>query len=169
MVKPTPANATLDVAAHEPALANGWRRLGSGITHGTGWAVSKGHGLYLRLRTRAEPLEPLRLEAAVQCRRPRALSFGLLLFVAGMTLDDLRVLRWPAYAVGAGLAVLFIAFGPLTMGRALAATHKSESLAEFQARASRLRRLDLLGLLVAILATAAWLTVFSSGVPPWAR
>lgn len=155
----------------EPATAppRGLRGFGSRIQKGTGRAAASGRAWYLRWHTRAEPLEPSRLEAAVQCRRPRALSLALLLFVAGMTLDDLRVLRWPAYAVGASAAVLLIAFGPLAMGRSLAGMHRSESLAEFQSRASRLRRLDLLGLLVVALVTAAWLTVFSSGVPPWAR
>ncbi len=110
-------------------------------------ALARTKSLYGRWRTKGDPLEPPRLEAAVQSRRPRALSVGLLLFMAGMTLDDLRLLRWPAYLVGAGLAILVIAFGPLAMGRGLAATHRLESLAEFQARANRLRRLDLLGLL----------------------
>lgn len=166
MARSTTGDAGRGIAAPSTKAS---RRQESRTTGRAGRAIASGRNLYLRVRTRAEPLETQRLEAGVQCRRPRALTLALLLFVAGMTLDDLRVLRWPAYAVGSGLAILVIAFGPLAMGRALAATYKSDSLAEFQARASRLRRLELLGLLVVVLVTVVWLSVFSSGVPPWAR
>lgn len=167
-----------DATPHAPAAAAGGKpavskargpgrsaRLASGVKRGTARLVA----LYARVRTTALDLEPARLEAGVQCRRPRAVSLALLLFVAGMTLDDLRVLRFPAYLVGAGLAVVVMAFGPLAMGRGLALRHHGEALGEFQARTGRLRRLDLLGMLVVALGVLAWLTVFSAGVPPWAR
>lgn len=124
---------------------------------------------YAKVRTKAQPIEAARLEAAVVARRPAALALALLVFLVGFSVDDLRVLRLPGYLVGAGLAFLLILLGPLAMGRSLAMAWPDEPLPEFQARAGRARRLGLLRLLGAAVAFVGWLVVFSAGVPPWVR
>lgn len=125
--------------------------------------------LYLRVRTKADPIEPARLAIAVQSRRPTALSLALLMFIIGFSMDDLRVLRLPAYLVGSSLALLTFVAGPLVMGRTTALFHLDEPLAEFEALAGRNKRWANLGLLAVALFTVVWFVVFSSGVPPWAR
>lgn len=124
---------------------------------------------YRRVRTVARPIEPARLEAAIQSRRAYVLSGALMAFLVGFTLDDLRVLRWPAYLVGGALALALFIVGPMVAGRRLANRHLDEPLPDFQARAARSRRIGRFVLLATALAFVSWLVVFSEGVPPWAR
>jgi hypothetical protein len=100
--------------------------------------------------------------------RTAATAATLVLFVASLTLDDLRVFRFSAAFVGGGLAVAVFAFTPpwfasQLMKRALA--DAPESAATWMENAL-LRRRALLGLSVALL--VVWLIFFSSGrTPRW--
>lgn len=102
-------------------------------------------------------------------QRPRAIAAALLLAMLGFSLDDLRVLRMPGYLAGAAAAIVVLVAGPLGAGRRFALIHASDLGPAFEARCAAARRVGSLGLLATCLLAVAWLAIFSSGVPPWAR
>lgn len=137
-----------------------------------GWrdAFARGRAFLPKaLVTRPDPLAPDRLEAALGAEHGRAVALALLAFVVGFSVDDLRVFRFPGWLLGGALALLLLAFGPLVLARRLARRFAADDDRAFAARAGRRRRFGALLVLVASLATVAWLVLFSSGVPPWAR
>ena len=107
---------------------------------------------------------------------PRAMSAGrsystaltLLIFIVALTVNDLRLFRFPAAFVGSGLAALvFAATPPLFAGRLL-----SRAMADAPddpgswLESALLRRRALLGFCVFVL--VLWLIVFASGrTPRW--
>lgn len=107
---------------------------------------------------------------------PRALSGGralataltLVIFVVALTVNDLRLFRFPAAFVGSGLAVVVFALTPpLFAGRLLsrALTDAPESPGTWLESAV-LRRRALLGFCAILL--VIWLVYFSSGrTPRW--
>lgn len=107
---------------------------------------------------------------------PRALSGGramstaltLMVFVVALTVNDLRLFRFPAAFVGAGLAAfVFAVTPPFFAGRLLsrAFTDAPESPGSWLESAV-LRRRALLGFCV--LGLVVWLVYFSSGrTPRW--
>ncbi len=105
----------------------------------------------------------------MRAARGLSLAAAILLFMVGMTIDDLHVLRVPAYLVAGGGALLLVAFGPLWLGRRQARRDPGASDAVFQRRVEDRRRFGRLQLLAVGLAFAVWLVFFSVGVPPWAN
>jgi hypothetical protein len=95
------------------------------------------------------------------------LAIALVFFAAGLSADDVRVLRAPGYLVGAVAAILTVALGPLVMGRSFALAHRDDDTARFAARVSQARRLGGIVFLVTVMVFLAWLVVFTAGVPPW--
>lgn len=120
------------------------------------------------LPTRRLRIPADRFEAGMAAQRSLAMAAALAAFVAGFSLDDLRVLRAPAYLAGIAAALLLVAFGPLWMGRSFAAQRRDLDAGAFAAAAAQRRRLGSLTLLATAVLGLAWLAVFSSGVPPWA-
>lgn len=103
----------------------------------------------------------------LKATRGLAIAEALVLIVAGFTLDDLGLLRFPGYAAGALLAVIILATGRLLHGRSLArriAVHAPED-AQRAIDGAKLR--NTLAAVGAVLLFLTWLVFFSSGVPPW--
>lgn len=107
---------------------------------------------------------------------PRALSGGramataltLVIFVAALTLADLRLFRFPVAFVGAALAVVvFAAAPPFLAGRLLSrALADAPGSPATRIESAVLRRRGYLG--VAILLLVVWLVFFASGrTPRW--
>ncbi|MEA3201152.1 MAG: hypothetical protein QOE90_2580 [Thermoplasmata archaeon] len=106
--------------------------------------------------------------AALRAGKPAATAWALLLFVAGVTLDDLHVFRLPMIYVGAGAAILCYAGAPVLFASRLA-SRLDEAPAETRAarlEAALLRRRAALAL--SAVAFVVWLILFSSGrTPRW--
>lgn len=100
--------------------------------------------------------------------RSAATALTLLLFVASLTLDDLRVFRFSAALAGGALAVVVFAFTPpffagRLVQRALA---DAPTAADTWMENALLRRRALLGL--AVVLVIMWMVFFSSGrTPRW--
>ncbi|MHB8634558.1 MAG: hypothetical protein ACYDBQ_11445 [Thermoplasmatota archaeon] len=125
-------------------------------------------GIWTRWQTPRLRVPARRLEEALRAKRPRAWAGAVALFVGGFTLDDLHVLRAPAYLVGMLLAVAAIAAGPLWLAHRFAFDHQEESAALFAARCRLSRRTGYLTLLGVAVGALVWLSLFSAGVPAWA-
>lgn len=104
---------------------------------------------------------------AIGATRGLAFAEALVWLVVGFSLDDLGLLRFPGYAVGALGAVLILAAGRLWHARTLArriTVHAPEDV-DRALDAARLRSLS--AALLAAIGFLAWLTFFSAGVAPW--
>lgn len=103
---------------------------------------------------------------ALRAGRPAATALCLLLFVAGVTLDDLHVFRAPMIYVGAIAAILAYALAPIWIATRLAARLDEAPETERAARldAMLLRRRATLA--VSVAAFLVWLVLFSSGLTP---
>ena len=107
---------------------------------------------------------------------PRALSGGkaaataltLVIFVAALTISDLRLFRFPAVFVGGAIAVVVFAFTPplfasRLLSRALADSPESPGT---RIESAVMRRRAYLGLTIGLL--IVWLIFFASGrTPRW--
>ncbi len=125
-------------------------------------------GWLARMQTPGTQIPPERFEAGISAKRSVALAAAITTFVLGFSVDDLHVLRWPAYLVGSLAALTIVAIGPLVLGRRFAMAHRADDDGGFHLRALRARRAGAIALLLSLLGLVAWLVVFSSGVPPWA-
>jgi len=107
---------------------------------------------------------------------PRALTAGraastaltLLIFVAALTVDDLRIFRFSSALVGSGLAiVVFAATPPFSASRLVErALSDAPASATTWMENALLRRRALLGFTIALL--VVWLVFFASGrTPRW--
>lgn len=123
----------------------------------------------IRQRTRRER-PGLAWTRAMAAGKATATTLAILVFVAGLTLDDLHLFRVPALYVGAALAVLVFAFAPpLVASRLLRHARADEPDADHVAasleHAVTYRRI---GLGFTVLLFVAWLVLFSSGrTPRW--
>ncbi len=119
-------------------------------------------------RLYAQPISAPRYDRAIRTMRVRSLAEGLLVFIAGFSIDDLQVLRYPGWIVGTVGAVALVAFGPLWHGIMAARNLCDADDAAFdRAMVRSVRRARLLLVAVIVLGTM-WLVVFSEGVPAWA-
>lgn len=106
--------------------------------------------------------------AALRAGKPLASALALVLFVGGITLDDLHVFRLPMIYVGAAAAILCYALAPIWFAARLASRLDEVPEGERVSRieGALLRRRATLGLAVG--AFALWLVAFSSGrTPRW--
>jgi len=120
------------------------------------------------LQTPRTVLRPDRFEAGATAKRSVSVAGALLLFMAGFSIDDLHVLRGPAYLYGCIAAVIIMALGPLWFGRRFALAHRDEADEAYTVHAAQARRVGALTLLTVFILFLVWLVVFSAGVPPWA-
>lgn len=121
-----------------------------------------------RWRTRRRRARDAQWTAALRAGRPLATALALVLFVAGITLDDLHIFRLPMIYVGAGAAILCYALAPVWLGARLASRMDEVPAEERDARLASvlLRRRAALVLSGALL--VVWLVLFSSGrTPRW--
>lgn len=99
-----------------------------------------------------------------------ATTLAILLFVLGLTLDDLHLFRLPALYVGAALAVLVYAFAPVVVASRLVA-HARADEPDADHAAARLEQAVLhrrVGLGFTVFLFVVWLVLFSSGrTPRW--
>lgn len=105
--------------------------------------------------------------AALQATRPLVIAEALIVVLIGFSIDDLAVLRLPGFLVGLAAAILVFVFAGLLHGVRWSEVIRGKSV---EGRAAWLRRRQSAGrasLLLVSLLFAAWLVVFSSGVPPW--
>ena len=130
--------------------------------------MARGSNPWHRVRTRTDRLDPERFAHAVAARRMDAFGYALVTWIVGFSLDDLAVLRVPAYLLGIAGALAWFAFGPLALGRRFARRHEGLDTAGFEARLGQTRRRSALRLLGSILAFIVWFAFFSEGVPAWA-
>lgn len=127
-----------------------------------------GKGWLRGLRPAASAEDDVLWPRAMAGGRAAATALTLLVFVAAVTLDDLRMFRFSAAFVGAVLAIaVFALTPPLFAGRLLsraledAPEHPGTAL-----ESAVVRRRALLGASVALL--VVWLVFFSSGrTPRW--
>jgi hypothetical protein len=128
----------------------------------------KGRRLLDRWRKPRDATEDALWPRAMSAGRAAATALTLLVFVASLTLDDLRLFRFSSAFVGGALAVVVFAFTPPLfasglVGRAIADAPGSEATWMENAL---VRRRALLGLAVALL--VLWLVFFASGrTPRW--
>lgn len=120
------------------------------------------------MRKARDPREEALWPRAMSAGRAAATALTLLLFVAALTLDDLRLFRFSSALVGGGLAIVVFAVTPpifagRLVGRAIA--DAPDTAAAWMENAL-LRRRALLGLAIALV--IVWLIYFSSGrTPRW--
>lgn len=120
-------------------------------------------------RSAPRPVNRHRLQQAIRARKSVVLALALLWVMVGFTLDDAKMLRFPSYLLGAVMAIVTLAIGPMWLGRRLVVDYNLLDDESFEAAAGRSRRMGALLLLVSALAFLGWLAIFSAGVPPWAR
>ncbi|MGB0652750.1 MAG: hypothetical protein ACPGQL_06070 [Thermoplasmatota archaeon] len=125
-------------------------------------------GTWRIVHTPGVATDPRRFAAALRGTRLETVSHALWVFMIGMSLDDLRLVRFPSYLVGALLAVLVFAFAGPLLARRMARRHRLDDDGDFDVRLALRGRLGQLYLLVTVFAALAWMVVFSTGVPPWA-
>lgn len=105
---------------------------------------------------------------ALAAGKAAATAGSLLVFVAGITLDDLHLVRFPLLYVGIVAAVAVYAFAPPVLAsRILARAHADAPDARGpRVEGALLRRRA--GLATTIVLLLAWLVLFSSGrTPRW--
>lgn len=105
---------------------------------------------------------------ALSSTRGRVIAEALVVVVVGFTVDDLRLLRFPGYILGLGLAVVILSLGGLYHARRI--TTRLEDLApdEQAGRLEAIRSRGRLAAVIALIGFLAWMAVFTLGVPPWA-
>lgn len=121
-----------------------------------------------RWRKPRSPTEEAIWPRALVAGRAAATALTLLVFVASLTLDDLRLFRFSSAFVGGGLAVAVFAFTPplfagRLVGRAMVDAPGTEA---GWMEGAVMRRRALLGFAIALL--VVWLIFFASGrTPRW--
>lgn len=124
-------------------------------------------GILVRERQTPE-LDPDLYRDAVKTTRGLVVAEALLLLLVGFTLDDLSLLRFPGYAIGAVGAVVVLAAGRLWHGRNLARRITVHALEDERDALDAARLRNALFAVAAVLVFVGWLVFFSAGVPPWA-
>lgn len=125
-------------------------------------------GWLRRLKRPHDPLEDALWPRAMIAGRAVATALTLLVFVAALTVDDLRLFRFSSALAGGGLAIAVFAFTPPMFATRLV----SRALADAPTSPGTwlenavLRRKALLGLAIALV--LVWLVFFASGrTPRW--
>lgn len=121
------------------------------------------------IRQRAPRERPgLQWTRAMSAGKATATTYAVLLFVLGLTLDDLHLFRLPALYVGSALAVAVYAFAPpLVASRLIAVARADEPDADHAAarlEQALLHRRVALGFVAVLF--VVWLVLFSSGSTP---
>lgn len=119
-------------------------------------------------RKRYDPREDDLWPRAMSAGRAASSALTLVVFVAALTLDDLRLFRFSSALVGGGLAVLVFAVTPPIFASRLVSRAFADApeAAGAWLENALLRRRALLGLAIALL--IVWLVFFSSGrTPRW--
>ncbi|HUR68544.1 MAG TPA: hypothetical protein VM370_04800 [Candidatus Thermoplasmatota archaeon] len=121
-----------------------------------------------RFQRPLDPREEALWPRAMAASRALATALTLLLFVAALTVDDLRLFRFNAALWGAALAILVFAFTPPFFASRLvqrAMSDAPEASMTWMENAI-LRRRAMLGIAIALL--AVWMVFFASGrTPRW--
>ncbi len=113
--------------------------------------------------------DPGRMETGIRATRTTTLAAALLWFMAALTLDDLGVLRLPAYMVAVGGSLAIFAVAPIFAARSMVFRFRNRSEGAFESKAGERARWGALLLIATILVTIAWLVMFTAGVPPWSE
>lgn len=133
------------------------------------WPLAmKGRSWLARWRKPRNATEDALWPRALAAGRAAATALTLVVFVASLTLDDLRLFRFSSAFVGGGLAVALFAFTPpffagRLVSRALVDAPGTEA---GWMEGALMRRRAFLGLAIALV--VLWLVFFSSGrTPRW--
>ncbi len=129
----------------------------------TAWALIR------RYETRSFRPDPGRMEEAIRANRSFTLAFAMLWFMTSLTLDDLGILRLPAYMVAVVGALFIFAVYPVLSARTMTYEYRERGDGSFESKAGEKGRLGALALIGTIILAILWLIVFTAGVPPWAN
>lgn len=100
--------------------------------------------------------------------RGLVIAEALLVLMLGFTADDLGLLRFPGFLLGAGLAVLISIFGGIWHGHRLATRLTGAPEEEIDATLQAWGTWSRLSGVALVVLFLIWLAIFSQGVPPWA-
>lgn len=131
-----------------------------------GWGASRAWFARQWAARERERTELALWSRAMAAGRATSSAWALLVFMAGFTLDDLHLFRFPALYVGMGLAIVAIGIGPPIVAAAVvrrARADAPEAPGGAIETAVTTRRF-VFGTVVIVF--VAWLVLFASGVTP---
>ncbi len=105
---------------------------------------------------------------ALASTRGRVIAEALIVLIAGFTLDDLGLLRFPGYIAGIALAVVILSVGGLYHASRIAGHLAHLDREEQAGRLEAIQARSRLAAVIAGVGFLAWMVIFSLGVPPWA-